>query len=111
MSRAYYERNKEACKARAREHYARNRERVQAQRDERRAICDKAKDVPCMDCGVRYPPVVMDFDHRDPTTKKFGIGARARNTSNEQLLEEIAKCDVVCANCHRLRTHSERIYA
>lgn len=68
-------------------------------------IVHEAKDKPCMDCGVRYPPYVMDFDHRDPGTKKFNIALVNKISSVKALIEEIAKCDVVCSNCHRERTH------
>lgn len=63
---------------------------------------------PCVDCGRHYPPVVMDFDHRDPSVKLGSISSLAhRGTlSLDRLLTEIAKCDLVCANCHRLRTHA-----
>lgn len=63
----------------------------------------EAKSVPCADCGVRYPPYVMDFDHLGD--KVFAIAAKKSSVSKEVLLAEIAKCDVVCANCHRERTH------
>jgi hypothetical protein len=46
----------------------------------------------------------MDFDHRDGATKLFELNAVARKTVKD-ILSEIAKCDVVCANCHRKRTH------
>ena len=73
---------------------------------ELREIIDKAKDKPCADCGRRFPPVVMDFDHVDPATKLFNIAAcRARSVSLAALLAEMSKCEVVCANCHRIRTH------
>lgn len=54
-----------------------------------------------MDCGGKFPPVAMDFDHVRGT-KVRGIG-RGRFT-REALLAEMAKCDIVCAVCHRLRT-------
>lgn len=66
-----------------------------------RTIVRKLKSVPCMDCGQRYPYYVMDFDHRED--KEFTISKR-RAYSIEKLLAEIAKCDVVCSNCHRIRT-------
>lgn len=60
---------------------------------------------PCADCGVEYPHFVMEFDHRDPLTKKFAIGAALSGTRSWKSIEaEIAKCDLVCANCHRIRT-------
>lgn len=58
---------------------------------------------PCDDCGVQHPPYVMQFDHRDPATKKFNISQAAQH-SRADTLEEIAKCDIVCANCHAVRT-------
>ncbi len=65
------------------------------------------KAVPCADCGIEYPSYVMDFDHRDPTEKLFNI-ATAWNRSREVTLTEMDKCDVVCANCHRERTHGAK---
>lgn len=58
----------------------------------------------CKDCGESYPPFVFDFDHRDPIDKKFNIAARTR-AGWDALLAESLKCDLVCSNCHRLRTH------
>lgn len=46
----------------------------------------------------------MDFDHRNPATKKANV-ARLKHKSTEGMLAEITKCDLVCANCHRIRTH------
>ena len=57
------------------------------------------------DCGQTYPTYVMDFDHRDPTTKLCKVSAAVYLGSEQKLLDEIAKCDLVCANCHRVRTH------
>jgi hypothetical protein len=67
-----------------------------------RAYIKEAKSVPCTDCGVKYPSYVMDFDHLGD--KEFGIGTRAGTIPLERLKKEIAKCEVVCANCHRERT-------
>lgn len=68
------------------------------------SIIDELKNVPCMDCQKIYPPYVMDFDHlRD---KCFDIGsAISTQKSLSLILEEITKCEVVCANCHRDRTY------
>ena len=61
---------------------------------------------PCQDCGGTFPPWVMDFDHRDPTTKSFNLtSGRAMLMSRSKLLAEREKCDVVCANCHAARTY------
>lgn len=72
----------------------------------RRAILTAAKDKPCQDCGVKYPPCVMDFDHRPGEVKLFLVSRRW--CGKQKVADEIAKCDVVCANCHRLRTEARR---
>ena len=65
------------------------------------------KDCPCTDCGVRYPPWVMDFDHVRGE-KKYNVALMFRQ-SLETILTEIEKCEVVCSNCHRERTHKRRV--
>lgn len=72
-----------------------------------RAIIRAAKDKPCMDCGVAYPYYVMQFDHV-VGDKKFNIGLIGPTSKRSTLLEEIAKCQVVCANCHAMRTHARK---
>jgi hypothetical protein len=67
------------------------------------------REVPCVDCGQRYPPYMMDFDHRDPRTKEFEITRVAGRVSMTKLLNEIAKCDIVCSNCHRERTYRQQL--
>lgn len=56
----------------------------------------------CRNCP-EDDPVALDFHHRDPTTKIFTIGSKAiaNKYSVERLMEEIEKCDILCANCHR----------
>lgn len=59
---------------------------------------------PCVDCG-EHDPVALEFDHRDPATKIDTVShmvTKMRPLSD--ILAEIAKCDVRCANCHRKRT-------
>lgn len=71
-----------------------------------RPLVDAVKAKPCADCGIQYPPYVMDFDH---LSDKEGLVSRmVWHASTEKLLAEIAKCDVVCSNCHRVRTHERR---
>jgi len=86
------------------DHRERSRDFALKNYDLIREYIDAAKDFPCMDCGISYPSYVMDFDHRDPKTKKINVG-RARSLKAAK--EEIAKCDLVCANCHRERTWKE----
>ena len=58
---------------------------------------------------MRYPYYVMDFEHRDPREKKY-LPARmiGSNHALESVKQELDKCDVVCANCHRERTHGKK---
>ena len=72
-----------------------------------RAVLNQLKAAPCIDCGGVFPPCCMDYDHRDPKTKKFQVGSGIMY-GLDSLLEEIAKCDLVCANCHRIRTHLKK---
>jgi len=80
--------------------------RIQANR----ALVDKARDVPCKDCGQRFPLVCMDFDHLPGHGKSFNVGAGKACYSTKAVAAEIKKCEVVCANCHRIRTHLERVH-
>ena len=98
----------------ARKHYARNAEAIQKRtainnrliRKRNKAFIDEVKGTnPCMDCGVSYPPYVMQFDHI-VDGKRGNVADMARSGfSLENLQSEIDKCELVCANCHAERTH------
>jgi hypothetical protein len=63
------------------------------------------KSVPCADCGGTFHPCAMDFDHRVSVDKSHDIGAMVSGgAALETIIREASKCDVVCANCHRVRT-------
>lgn len=63
---------------------------------------------PCADCGQVFPPVCMDFDHVRGV-KYLSVGQMAAcGYGVGRLDDEIAKCELVCANCHRIRTHDRR---
>ena len=68
------------------------------------------KSVPCMDCGGTFPHYCMDFHHIDESTKNSSIGRKPfahqmAKRSRRVIDEEIDKCVIVCANCHRIRHH------
>ncbi len=73
-----------------------------------RALIEQAKDRPCVDCGGRFPTCVMDLDHvrGEKNFKVSEAVQRATALTLELVLEEIRKCEVVCANCHRIRTEA-----
>jgi hypothetical protein len=135
---AYYATNRERLKARQRAYTAANRESVNekarlysaAHQDERRkyrlehreerralnvlnrarirAIIVKAKSSGCVDCGF-LDVRALDFDHVRGR-KSFTI-SDGNAVGVERLLAEIAKCEVRCANCHRIRTVERRLAA
>ncbi len=86
-------------------------------RERRHSVRDyvmKMKSVPCLDCGRLYPEcgfTVMEFDHIPERGRKlFNIGAKVRKkVTLEEMIAEIAKCEVVCANCHRVRTAKRKL--
>jgi hypothetical protein len=55
----------------------------------------------CIDCGYSVCPAALEFHHRDALMKEFGVGNFGG--SLERLQEEVSKCDLLCASCHRLR--------
>lgn len=77
----------------------------------RREILYAEKAKPCADCGQSFPTVCMDFDHRPGESKLFALGGATDRYALALVLAEIAKCDVVCANCHRIRTEDRRVAA
>lgn len=73
--------------------------------NELRSIVNEIKKAPCLDCGNSYPSICMDFDHRPGVDKRAGISDLVKKCCSLDVLEaELAKCDLVCANCHRIRT-------
>lgn len=91
------------------EHYERNKARYIKQAHEkhlflRRYVDDHKRGRPCQDCNGVFPPVCMDFDHRPDEEKFRDVAALCKYGSLRRIQEEIAKCDLVCSNCHRLRT-------
>lgn len=59
----------------------------------------------CIDCGEKYPYYMLDLDHIS-NDKSFNLSAYRNHTHNIEIIKaEIDKCEVVCANCHRLRTY------
>ncbi len=84
---------------------AKTRYRTNGLREEiAKFLIDYKESSGCSDCGGKYPYWVLDLDHiRD---KEFNIsGYRHFTASLEKVKEEVRKCEVVCANCHRTRTY------
>jgi hypothetical protein len=83
-----------------------NREHARRRTAEARALLAKLRDQPCADCGGRFPACCMEFDHIDPAGKMFTLPNLIGGGITKRFLDEIAKCQVLCANCHRIRTHA-----
>ncbi len=123
-SKRYREGNLEKVRSYSRDYVRKNRDAIDAYRATRERtdedilksrkrsrdclrrkseFIDAMKSNPCSDCGRRYPTCCMDFDHRDGTAKIKNVG-KLRFSPRSEIEAEIAKCDLVCANCHRIRT-------
>jgi len=84
---------------------------IEARRGRWRAqarLLDELRAVPCADCGASFPPCAMDFDHRSSELKEAGVTRMIGRAGTKRILAEVAKCDIVCANCHRARTFDRR---
>jgi 5-methylcytosine-specific restriction endonuclease McrA len=92
-------------------HYHKNRQRYidTAKRNKvrMREYVRSLKEKPCTDCSVQYPYYVMHFDHLH--SKEYDIATLVNYNNRGKIESEIAKCEVVCANCHAQRTHQRGI--
>lgn len=98
----------------SRKHYLANKdyylERNRRYRKELSSFVNYIKETtPCSDCAEHYPYYVMDFDHLDGYIKDGLVSYFTKTGRIEAMKREIEKCEVVCANCHRKRTHQRRL--
>ena len=97
VSRTITDRQREQIK----EHNRKYKARIQ------QYLWDLKSSTPCADCDKQYPYYVMQFDHIDEKTVKGGMGYMWKNKwSMEKVRAEVARCEIVCANCHAQRTFS-----
>jgi len=69
---------------------------------------EKKSKLSCMLCGFSHP-AVLDFHHRDPLSKTLEISKMVdHGFAYDKIEQEIAKCDVLCSNCHRIKHWNER---
>ena len=72
----------------------------------REYIASKKMEQGCCKCGYNAHPAALHFDHIDRSTKSGGLAqAASEGWSFERIDEEIAKCQVLCANCHSIHTY------
>ena len=76
-------------------------EAVQRRRDKIKQLAVEYKGSKCEICGYDKCIAALEFHHKDPTKKDFGISAKGYTRSWETVKTELDKCILVCANCHR----------
>ncbi|MEU1008212.1 hypothetical protein [Streptomyces sp. NPDC005890] len=97
-------------------------EEAQLRRQQARVRADRAKEQltaeltalklqrGCADCGYRAHAEALDFDHLPGAVKIAGVTRMvSERRSRDAVMAEVAKCEVVCANCHRVRTATRRV--
>jgi hypothetical protein len=95
----YYERHRERLRVMWRADQTRRRQQARAWLNAIKLAAG------CADCGYNKHPAALDFDHIG-TDKTANVGVMVRSRVSRAIVEaEIAKCEVVCANCHRIRTY------
>ena len=106
-------REKTEAQKEAKREYMRNRREANATaskrlRDDRRSRLNKIKlSAKCKNCGFNSHPAALEFNHRDPLTKGFTI-SQSMHRSWSSLEIEIAKCDVLCSNCHHIHSYENK---
>lgn len=83
--------------------YVRRRAYARAHSREMRKYIQELRTKPCYDCGLTYPWYVMEHDHVRGKRHRCVSGMSAQ--TKRVIDAEVALCDLVCANCHRVRTH------
>lgn len=97
-SRRYYEKNKHKTIARSRT----SRQALRKKWDDFKAT------LKCINCGYNHP-AALDFHHVIMTPNNEKVHRLLANRSYGRVMEEIKKCVVLCANCHRIHHHEERL--
>jgi len=109
-AREHYHRNKDKCKARHASWYAKNKEyaleKQRIKKRERKLWAIEYLGGCCNRCGNTYHPSIYEFHHIDPTTKDRDP-SKMMQLSKQKLQDELDKCILLCANCHRLEHHQE----
>lgn len=74
-----------------------------------RNVCIEEMGGKCKKCKGIFPAYVYDFHHRDPGEKEDTFGSYISSWSIKRVAKEVAKCDLLCANCHRLEHHERKL--
>lgn len=74
---------------------------VQKRRNKLKVLAVEYKGGKCQKCGYNKCIAALEFHHLDPTQKEFSIGNKGYTRSWDKIQQELDKCILVCANCHR----------
>jgi hypothetical protein len=83
---------------------ARNASALKRSRENREMLAKIKLEKGCCRCGYNGHHSALDFNHIDPSTKKFNLG-EVGHRSIKLIMAEVEKCEVMCANCHRIHTY------
>ncbi len=99
-------------------HVARRNKSQNAKQAHRKLVKDRTDKIrkwiwslkisPCMDCKISFSSWQMHFDHKPGEEKLDDVSAMISSGNRQCILEEIKKCDLVCANCHADRTYKRK---
>lgn len=107
-ARTYREKHRDATRESYKRYYAANLEKVRTRLREfyrtRRAMLIDLLGGKCVDCGGTSK---LEFDHRDPTQKLFNIGKKGHRKLDPTPLAELAKCQLRCYDCHKVKTRTD----
>jgi len=107
----YYHANKEKCAEKARNWRRNNKEYIKEKQREtkrqRKLWAINYLGGTCQSCGGVFHPAVYEFHHLDPITKDRDP-SKMMSLSVDRLQNELNKCELLCANCHRLRHHGDK---
>ena len=109
-NKKYNEENKEKIYAQTMRWRSRNKEKVTGYHKKQLAdVLNKKDEIvahfnnECADCKQPYPRNVYDFHHVNPNEKEYQVARLLALKDTKRLWAELAKCVMLCANCHRIR--------
>jgi hypothetical protein len=93
-------------------HYEKTKEETKKRTKEKRSSLKKEwrafkATLYCAKCGFNHP-AALDFHHEDPSTKTDSVNQLVSDGRFKAAMQEVKKCVVLCANCHRIHHHDER---
>lgn len=107
-SRKYYHKNKEAARVRNLQWRLENKDYILEQnrlsKRRRKLEAIEYKGGRCEKCSGVFHPAAFEFHHRDPSQKDRDP-SKMTSLSKKRLFAELDKCDLLCANCHRIAHH------